>query len=273
AFVERREGAVKIAGVGTPTWHLATRRRHLAHRFAVTGHVGEHDQYVLIAFERQVFGDGEGDSGREDPLDDRVVGGVENEHEVARCRARLEHLAHRLGVGVGQSHAGDDDLEVLARDVGLRGDLGREFEVGQTCRGEDWEFLTAYQRRERVDHRDPGEDGIARHVASARVERRAVHGPSLSGEHRRPVADGDVEGPALEGDADEVGIDTTRSLEDFDDGDVAAHLEDEAVANLARGKSYPRDLVPSEAFGPAYREQGTADLGGAEILNRRDGVA
>src|ERR1019366_63146 len=90
----------------------------------------------------------------------------------------------------GEAHSGDDDLEVLSRDVGLRRDLGRELEVGQSRRGEDGELLTANERRERVDHRDPGEDRIARDVALTRIERRAAHGATLAGEHRRPSVEG-----------------------------------------------------------------------------------
>src|ERR1019366_9093976 len=137
----------------------------------------------------------------------------------------------------GEAHAGDDDLEVLSRDVALRRDLGRGLEVGQSRRGEDGEFLTANERCERVDHRDPGEDRIARDVALTRIERRAAHGATFAGEHRRPsveglthsvpdpaepaVADRYVEGTALKGDAHQLGIDATRGLEDFDDRDVA----------------------------------------------------
>ena len=59
--------------------------------------------------EREVLGDREREPGREDPLDDRVVGGVEEQREVAGGGALLQRLADHGGVGVRDPDGGEDD--------------------------------------------------------------------------------------------------------------------------------------------------------------------
>ena len=97
----RGEVAVEVAGIGAPAGDLAAGRRDLAHRLAVAGHVGQHDEHVLAEVEGEVLGDGERDPRGEDPLDDRVVGGVEEQRQVAgggaRPRARRASPRRRRG--------------------------------------------------------------------------------------------------------------------------------------------------------------------------------
>ena len=140
--------------------------------------------------------------------------------------AGLEHVAYRRRIGVGEPHRHDDDLERLAGDVGLGGDLGGQLEVREAGGGEDRELLAAHERGQGVDDRDPGQDRVARHVAHGRVERRAGHRAGTVAEHRRPaverlahpvpdpaqppLADGDLEGASLERDRHGSRVDARR---------------------------------------------------------------
>ena len=72
-----------------------------------------------------MLGDGQRDAGGEDPLDHRVVGGVEQQHQFAGGGPLLQRVADGGGVGVGQPHGGEDDAERLAAGGRLGGDLGR----------------------------------------------------------------------------------------------------------------------------------------------------
>ena len=103
--------------------------------------------------EGQVLGDGQRDARGQDPLDHRVVGGVEQEQQLARRRALLEGRAHRVRVGVGQAHGGEHDAERLVARGRLGRDLGRQFQVGQAGHREDRQLLAADQRGEGVDRR------------------------------------------------------------------------------------------------------------------------
>jgi hypothetical protein len=105
--------------------------------------------------EGEVLGDGQRDARGEDALDHRVVGGVEQQHELARGRAVLQPVADHRKIGVGQAHPGEDDAEGRAADPRLRRELGGELQVGQPGQGEDREILAADQGGERVDRRDP----------------------------------------------------------------------------------------------------------------------
>ena len=184
-LVQRGEVAVQVAGVGPPAGHLASRRRDLAQRFGVAGHVGEHDEHVPVEFEREVFGDGQRDAWRQDPLDHRVVGGVEQQQQLAGRGALLEGGANGIRVGVGEPHRGEDDAERLVARGRLGGDLGGEFEVRQPGDREDRQLLTADERGERVDRGDAGQDRVGRRLAVRRVER--VAGDRRCGRCRRSV--------------------------------------------------------------------------------------
>ena len=63
------------------------------------------DEHVPAGGEGQVLGDGQREPRREDPLDHRVVGGVEQQHELAGGGAVLERVPDGGGVRVGQPHA------------------------------------------------------------------------------------------------------------------------------------------------------------------------
>ena len=79
ALVDRREIAIEITRIRAPARRFAPRCRDFAQRFAIARHVGENDEDVLIAFERQILGDRQRDAGRKDALHHRIVGRVEEE--------------------------------------------------------------------------------------------------------------------------------------------------------------------------------------------------
>ena len=96
--------------------------------------------------EREVFGDGQRDPWGDDAFDHGIVGGVEQQRELTRRGALLEGVAHRGRVCVCDAHPGEDDGERFATGMGLRGDLGRELEMGQPADREDGQLLATHQR-------------------------------------------------------------------------------------------------------------------------------
>ena len=96
---------------------------------------------MTATVERQVLGDGQGKAGCEDPLDDGVVGGVEEQGQLHSGGARPEGVAYGGRVCVGDAHPGEDDRERLTAGVRLGGDLGGELEVGQAADREDRQLL------------------------------------------------------------------------------------------------------------------------------------
>ena len=66
-----------------------------------------------MQLEGEVLGDGQRDARGQDPLDHRVVGGVEQQQQLTRGRTLLEDRSHRVRVGVGQAHRGEHDTERL----------------------------------------------------------------------------------------------------------------------------------------------------------------
>ena len=80
ALVDGREVGVEVAGVAAAAGDFLARGGDLAQRLAVVGHVGEDDEHVHVALERQVLGGGERHARGRDALDGRVVGEVEEEH-------------------------------------------------------------------------------------------------------------------------------------------------------------------------------------------------
>ncbi len=60
---DRRQVGVHVAGVAAPARHLLARRRHLAERLAVVGHVGEDHEHVDVTLEGEVLGGGQRERG------------------------------------------------------------------------------------------------------------------------------------------------------------------------------------------------------------------
>ncbi len=136
-----------------------------------------------------MLGDRERDARRQEAFGDRVVGGVDEQRELAGRGAGLEHVAHHRGVGVRHAHRREHDAECLAPDVGLRRDLGRELEMGKTADGEHRQLLAPHQRGHHVDRRDSGQHRIGRREARRGIEREAGDLAFGSGQHGRTAVD------------------------------------------------------------------------------------
>ena len=158
ALVDACQVAVQVPRISAPARYLATRRCNLAYGVAVAGHVGHHDEHVASPLECQVLGNGQGQPGCEDPLDDRVVGGVQEEHQLTLGGPGLEAVANEVGVCMSDAHAGEHDGEGLVPGVSLSGDLHGEFQVRESADREDRQLLATYQGRQRVHDGDAGED-------------------------------------------------------------------------------------------------------------------
>ena len=184
-LVEGGEVAVEVAGIAASPGHLTPGGADLAHGFAVARHVGHDDEHVAAALEGQVLGDGQREPGGEDPLDDRVVRGVEEQRQLTGGGAGLERVADGGRVRVRDAHAGEHDGKGFAAGVSLGGDLGGELEMGETADGEHRELLASHQRREHVDHGDTGEDGVSRRLPAV-----GFIGAPLTSAHVAPVTGG-----------------------------------------------------------------------------------
>ena len=251
ALVERGQVAVQVAGVGAPAGHLAARGGHLAHRLGVAGHVGQHDQHVPAELEGQVLGDGERDPRGEDPLDHRVVGGVEQQHQLpgrgALLQRRRAPRPRRRGSG---PCAAKTTLNGSSPAVGLRGDLGGQLAGAAARRRRRSAASAPHQRGQRVDRRDAGEHRLGRRLAVRRVQRAAGHRgdagrPGPAG-RRRAARRGRCRpgpaSPARPGRAAAAPAKATRvrarhqpvgALEHLHHGQVAVDLEHQAVPRPA----------------------------------------
>ena len=146
---------------------------------------------MVVPVEGQEFRHGEGQPGRDEALDGRVVGQVEEHDHVVEHAAGLEGLAEDVGHVVLHPHGREDDGEALSRlllpqEPGLAHDLGRQFVVGQAAHGEDGELLPPHQGVHAVDGGDPrldellgigagrGVDGLAVDVAARLAHRQGA---------------------------------------------------------------------------------------------------
>jgi hypothetical protein len=157
---------------------------------------------VLLELVGVVFGGGEGEAGCDDTFDAvpsqswprklvnysrRVVGQVQEQRDTLHAAVLLKvscEEAARLQV---DTHGTEDNGEVVlvavvhalvgcANQTGLSANLGGDFVVRQTGRGEDGDLLAAGNRVHRVDGRDTSRD----HLFGVHLW--AVSGqPSLSG--------------------------------------------------------------------------------------------
>ncbi len=185
ALEEAGEVGVHVARVAAPAGHLLARRRHLAQRLAVVGHVGEHHEHVQPVGEGEVLGAGEGAARREQPLDGRVVGPVQEHHASGPApRPRAKRVEEGVVLAVGGADGREDHREGLAlagAHAGLADDLRGELEAGRPAHGEDRQLLPAHQRVHPVDGRDARLDEVRRLGAPGDVHgRRRAPGRSAS---------------------------------------------------------------------------------------------
>ena len=150
----------------------------LAQGLAVARDVGEDDEHVEPLLERKVLGDGQRRARGQQPLDRGIFGDVEEEDRSLERRALGEARPEECGLTLGHAHRGEDDDELIRGtapgDGRLRRDLGCELGGREAETGEDRQLLSAHERVQTVDCRDPGLDELVRMVAGDGVDRRSV---------------------------------------------------------------------------------------------------
>jgi hypothetical protein len=145
---------------------------------------------VVVVLERQVLGGRQRHLRREQALDGRVVGLVQEEHRARQGARALELLGEEGQLALRDAHRGEHDRELgrLADDGRLPRDLGGQLVGRQARAGEDRQLLAAHQADQRVDRRDAGLDELLGLLAGDRVDRRAADGEALLGhDGREPV--------------------------------------------------------------------------------------
>ena len=106
SLVDGGQIGVHVTGETTTSGHLLTGSGHLTQSLGVRGHVGEDDQHVLLALVGEELGGGERQARRDDALDGRVVGQVQEETDVL-------HAAVLLWGGGGRGREGGEIANLL----------------------------------------------------------------------------------------------------------------------------------------------------------------
>ena len=88
---------------------------------------------MVIKVECKVFCNRECESRHENSLDNRVVGPVDEQSELALAGPFLEHITNQLRIGVRDPHRGEDDAEARAGRSCLGGDLRGKLQVRQSA--------------------------------------------------------------------------------------------------------------------------------------------
>ena len=109
-----------------------------------------------------MLGDGQRQPRREHALDNRIVGGIQQQHQFAGRAALVENVAGVGGVGVSQADAGEDHAERVVTRCRLRRDLTRQAQVRHSRQGEHREFLPPDQGGQGVDDRYASEHRVSR---------------------------------------------------------------------------------------------------------------
>ena len=214
--------------------------------------------------------------GVDDTLDQGIVDGVHEQHEVTGGGPLLQDVPDLRRVGVGDAHRCEHDCEGrILRHTCVGRHLRRELEVGQAADGEDRQLLAADERGQTIDRGHPGQDGVAWSLPDRRVDRAARRLSALAARDRRaaverlsaPVAhppepafaDRYAQRGAREGDRYLVEAKPGRPLQDLDDGPVAVYVQHDPVADLAGVELDGGDLVPADAVDAFDHEQGPPD--------------
>ena len=276
-LIQRSQVTVEVSGVSAPRRDLAAGRRHLPQRLAVVGHVGHHHEHVPSERERQMLGDRQRQPRREQPLDDRRVGQVQQQHELARGGALFQRAADRRGVGMGEAHRCEHHAERLAARRGLRGQLAGQLQVRQAGRPRRWAASGRGPSVVSASITDtPVSTGSAGGSRAAGLIGYPATGAVTSAGDRRaavdrlaePVADpaepafadADPQRAAAELDPVAGQAHPGGALQHLDDGQVTDDLQHQSVPDLAGLQPDRGELVPAHAGHPADHEQRSAQL-------------
>ena len=285
ALVQGREVAVEVAGIPAPARNLAARRRHLADRLRIAGHVRDDDQDVAAELERQMLGDRERDARRDDPLDKRIVGGVEQQRQVACLRALLERVAHSHRVGARDADGCEHDGE---RRLPRRGPATRSGRPAPDAearrprrRAASGHGRASPARRSRRRRSGSASRGVSRAPGLIGLPATLVHasprigGPPSSGSPRPLQTRPSHASPTgirsgLPANATRVPSRRSPSVpsKTCTTARSRVDVEDDAVPHLARVEPHLRDLVPADLLHAADDDERPAHGRGGGVLDR-----
>jgi len=276
-LVDRCKVGVHVAGVSTPAGDLLAGRPDLPEGLAVVGHVRQDDENVHREFEGKVLRGGEGESRGDDPFHGRVVGEVEEDHGTLEGTRPLEICHEMVCLLLRDPHRGEDHGKGLLgpEHLGLAGDLEGDVVVGEACAREDRELLPADEGVHPVDGGDARLDELLGGVAGIGVDGSAGDVKALLGDDLRAAVDGlpaaredPAEHPLPDGHLDRlpgepdaaVPADPCRGLEDLDDDELVARVEDLPPFYGSVGEDDVHELAIADGLGLLDEDEGPGDL-------------
>lgn len=116
-LVDGSQIRVHVTRETTTTGHLFTGGRDLTQSLSVRGHVGQDDEDVLLALVSQEFSGSERQTRRNDTLDGRIIGQVQEETHVLHGTVLFKVLLEETGSFHVDTHSGEDDGKVIVMIV------------------------------------------------------------------------------------------------------------------------------------------------------------
>ena len=125
---------IEVTRIAAASWYFLTSSGHLTERFRIVGDICQNDQYVHTQVKCQVFRCGQRHTRRCNTFYCRVVGQVHEHDSSVDGASAPEVRCEEVRFFVGDTDGCKDDGEVaFATDnLGLTGDLRRQFRMGQT---------------------------------------------------------------------------------------------------------------------------------------------
>ncbi len=240
-----------------------------------------------LALEREVLGGRQREARRQQPLDRRIIGQVDEQHRAVELPAVLERTSEEAGFTVGDAHGGEDDHEgflLVVRHPGLGGDASGELSGGEPEPGEDGELLAADEGVHPIDRRHTGLDEFRRVFPSGRVDRKPVHVPERlrhdggtsvdrhprAIEHAPQQVDPDAQTRCIPAEADRRGgeVEPAGAGEHLDHGALPVDFENLPAAHLAVRRNHVHDLLRVHATGVIDEDQRSGHVVDGLVFDR-----
>ena len=172
-FEDRGQIGVHVSRVPPACRHLVTGGRDLAQGLAVGGDVLQDDEHMHAEIKGQVLRGSECQPRRDDPLDGRVIGPVDEDHRMLQRAGLLKFIEEEPGLLVGDSHRPEDDgkLLMVPEHTRLPRDLGGKAGMRKPRPGKYRQLLPPHQGVHAVDGGDAGLDAVFGEGAGGRVDR------------------------------------------------------------------------------------------------------
>mmetsp|Transcript_8763 Transcript_8763/g.12022 ORF Transcript_8763/g.12022 Transcript_8763/m.12022 type:complete len:403 (-) Transcript_8763:296-1504(-) len=274
ALIDSGEIGVHVTRVTTTAWDFFTGGRDLTEGVRVRRHISKDGQHVHLLSVGQVLGGSEGETGRDDTLDGRIVGEVHEEDDTVHGAVHLEVSLEEAGSLHVDTHGSEHDDEVLfgvilhilvLHEGGLATNLGTNGVMRETGGGEERDLLTTGDGVHDIDGGDTSLDHLLGVVSLERINRLTLDVEEALGEHGRTVIDRDALTVELatkhlgrDGHFEHIAgelavrvrvVDVGSALEDLHDGLLAGDLENLTLPDLTVAKLDVDDLRISKRQG------------------------